>query len=197
MEIMASCREHGSANEVVLTAHRIKSHLQKHRIHQDRHLQVFRKDYDAWIHQILALRRAGASWDTAGALPGDSWAAFLTYAVVTGGNFDMEQRGRLIYELHSKHVDQNEDHDETESPTFRLPALGLSPQEEASSLGQLFKHLESVAASLWQQVKQSREENSFSRGSGEPEDDGSVVVSSEDDINTQDGNFRCSHGEFT
>jgi SHAQKYF class myb-like DNA-binding protein len=160
-----------------ITSERIKSHLQKYRLHSKKNKGEFVTEYDTWMAKVThavgasdlamgstplptpryALQLSGMGLPSAGAL-----AAYLTYSVVA------EERGRDQEQRPSgdpgvarlpSTVPQDAEQQEilarlASDPTFVFPAL--TDEEKHSSIGRMLMHVMALCMELNDQILQQR-----------------------------------------
>ena len=170
-------RESMTMRNPMITSERIKSHLQKYRLHSSKSKDEFMNEYDTWMAKVThalgtsnlamgptplpsplyALQLSGLGIPSAGAL-----AAYLTYSVVAderGGDQEQQPSGDPGVARLPSTVPQDEDQQEilarlVSDPTFVFPAL--TDEEKQSSLGRMLMHVMALCMELNDRILQLR-----------------------------------------
>jgi SHAQKYF class myb-like DNA-binding protein len=170
-------RESMTTRSPMITSERIKSHLQKYRLHSKKNKGEFMTEYDTWMAKVThavgasdlamgstplptpryALQLSGMGLPSAGTL-----AAYLTYSVVAeerGGDQEQRLSGDTGVVGLPSTVPQDAKQQEilarlASDPSFVFPAL--TDEEKQSSIGRMLVHVMALCMELNDQILQQR-----------------------------------------
>lgn len=153
----SSILEHMPKNEQI-TSERIKSHLQKYRVHRNKSKKEFMSSYDASLSKF----NAGGGADRSKPLADGEVAAHLSHSTITDADSEIDERK-------DDRVEVAKEPPKPKDTSSKLILPQLSEEEKKSPLGTSLGYLMGLFFSLRQQLMAQRELNTDAGNGGNAE----------------------------